>query len=599
MRTLPISLVIIVTLLFMVSYVISMRKAWKKEYANMVGTEEEDDDLDLGEAKGEMEGNVDLAKDLTNAGKDTLKSEKVKKTSDDMKKMTSGKHSKVVTGAAITGQKAISGTFNSAGGNGGSNPLLKMKTTTKQLLTFMQLQCSFMLTFDQIEWPASFKKISLAGAFANVDFIAYLQGIDTPEYCSLTMPFLEQFWWHMMLVPILASALFSIFTLNRILCLIGKNKKKVAGRIANENTFWNLLNMILFLLYPGLAQRIFEVYKCTTVHEVPYVRVGLVKDLTVECHQEVHTLHVMFASLFLVLYVIGIPAFMFYILFSHRKDIQDEDSPQHEALQKRFGSLYEIYEGGHYYWELIETGRKALLTGALVVIAPGTSTQIFVGIFLVIAHMLMTVKASPYKDPTDDLLAFLSTLCLLFTLLMGLYLKVQGDDNTEEGKSISGIMLSVMYFSIMSLGFFGIAMAIPCCRRKCEKNCLKREQHRRQKFESQKLAAEEKEKKKKMNTTKVMPMTSENKNKALKEMKEVRLKHGAGSEEYKTAAKKYQQSGKGKGRAGQKKINSQSKSPSQRRASSTNNGQKRSNSKSKSPQRRASSTRNDGKGRRR
>ena len=394
-RTLPISLVIIAVMSTCIMYTISMRKSWKAELASMKGIDNEEDDNDLNGKKGELEGELGLASDIKN-GATELKKEGRNQAKDSEKLK---KSSKVVTGAAISGSKAISATFNRAGGNGKSNPLAKIKTTTKQLLTFMQLSCSFMMTFDQIEWPITFKTISLSGAFSNLDFIAYLQGIDVPEYCSLTMPFLEQFWWHMLLVPILVTALFTMFMLNRVLCLMGGgSKKKKSGRIANTNTFWNFLNMILFLLYPGLAQRVFQVFKCTIVQEVPSVRIGLVQDLTIECHQDVHKFYIACATMFLILYVIGIPGFMFYILFTNRNEIHNKDSPKHQELAKRFGSLYDQYDEKWYFWELIETGRKALLTGALVVIAPGTSTQILVGIMLVLAHMILMLRAQPFKE---------------------------------------------------------------------------------------------------------------------------------------------------------------------------------------------------------
>jgi hypothetical protein len=339
-RTLPISLFIIVVFFTCIVYTISMRKSWKEELSSMEGNKNEDESGDLNGKKGELEGQVGVASDIKNSAA-TMK-KKASRSAKDSEKFQ--KSSKAVTGAAISGSKALSATFNRAGGNSSSNPLKKIKTSTKQLLTFMQLSCSFIITFDQIDWPISFKSLSLSGAFSNLDFIAYLQGIDVPEYCSLTMPFLEQFWWHMMLTPVLVATLLTMFMLNRICCLTGAGNKKKAGRSANANTFWNFLNMILFLLYPGLAQRVFQVYKCTKVQEVPSVRIGLAQDMTIECHEGVHAFHVAFATLFLVVYVMGIPAFMFYVLFSNRKEIHDKESPRHAALGKRFGSLYDQYE---------------------------------------------------------------------------------------------------------------------------------------------------------------------------------------------------------------------------------------------------------------
>ena len=114
------------------------------------------------------------------------------------------------------------------------------------------------------------------------------------------------------------------------------------------------------------------------------------------------------------------------------------------------------------------------------------------------------------------------------TLLMGLFLKVQGDDTTDEGKLISGAVLTCMYISVMVMGFFAIAMAIPCCRRKCFKEEEEEEINKKGKNK----------KKNNKDKTKVMPMSTSSRAEALREMKEARLKYGASSKEYKTAAKK-------------------------------------------------------------
>jgi hypothetical protein len=151
---------------------------------------------------------------------------------------------------------------------------------------------------------------------------------------------------------------------------------------------------------------------------------------------------------------------------------------------------------------------------------------------LVLAHMVLMLRAQPFQDSTDDLLGSLACLCLLMMLLMGLFLRVQGDDTTDEGKMISGAILTFMYCSVMVLGTFAIAMAIPCCKRKC--------------FKDEDLDEDGGTKKKKVDTTKVMPLVSKRKMssskraEALTEMKEARLKYGASSKEYKAAAKKLQ-----------------------------------------------------------
>ena len=200
-RTLPMSLVIIIMVLMAVFFIVSFRKAWKKELAEL-SDEDMEDDGDLADQKGEIDGHIGLAKDLKGEAQKLAKSggaDKLKEKGQALKQVGSAsagrvhKSGKAITGAAITGAKTVNAVFSDDGGNSKSNPLAKIKTTTKQLLTFMQISCSFTITFDQIEWPISFQKISLSGSFANLDFIGYFQGIDAPEYCSLTSTFIYNF----------------------------------------------------------------------------------------------------------------------------------------------------------------------------------------------------------------------------------------------------------------------------------------------------------------------------------------------------------------------------------------------------------------------
>ena len=44
-----------------------------------------------------------------------------------------------------------------------------------------------------------------------------------------------------------------------------------------------------------------------------------------------------------------------------------------EQLDKEIGSLYLDYEPKYYYWEVVEMMKKMMLTGGLVLLAPGSS----------------------------------------------------------------------------------------------------------------------------------------------------------------------------------------------------------------------------------
>ena len=132
-----------------------------------------------------------------------------------------------------------------------------------------------------------------------------------------------------------------------------------------------------------------------------------------------------------------------------------------------------MYEDQYWYWELVETFQKALMTGALVVIAPGTSAQIFIGILLVLFHMVWTLKASPYVRDADDWMQFSCSLAILLTVLCGLYLKTTGDGLSSDDVHTQDIMLVSVFSIVPLLWIISFILAIPplrkrCCCNKCE-----------------------------------------------------------------------------------------------------------------------------------
>jgi hypothetical protein len=53
------------------------------------------------------------------------------------------------------------------------------------------------------------------------------------------------------------------------------------------------------------------------------------------------------------------------------------DILQKDAVKTQLGDLFEHYDAELYYWEILEMGRKCLLTGGLVLLAPGKLILLF------------------------------------------------------------------------------------------------------------------------------------------------------------------------------------------------------------------------------
>ena len=133
-------------------------------------------------------------------------------------------------------------------------------------------------------------------------------------------------------------------------CCLKANKEKL--KRGSELKFQLLLLGVLFL-YPGLATKIFSVFRCKTIDGIEGQ--VLVADFSIKCYDAAHALYSAIAGAFLGVYIIGIPFFMFLVLWRNRKHLhmKEEDknsnrTKQHLAVKARYGGLYLQYEPE--YW---------------------------------------------------------------------------------------------------------------------------------------------------------------------------------------------------------------------------------------------------------
>jgi len=85
--------------------------------------------------------------------------------------------------------------------------------------------------------------------------------------------------------------------------------------------------------------------------------------------------------------------------------------------------------------------QKCFLTGAMVAIAPGSPLQLLIALIVCTAYMLMVLKAGPYKGDLEDRLAFLTSLCLTSSLLLGLCLITDNPQNPVFNVHLIGVVL--------------------------------------------------------------------------------------------------------------------------------------------------------------
>ena len=100
--------------------------------------------------------------------------------------------------------------------------------------------------------------------------------------------------------------------------------------------------------------------------------------------------------------------------------------------------------------------KKMMLTGAMTVIASGSSIQITIALLIVLVNMLAVLKLAPFVDEADDWLSFLTSFQMTMTLLGGLLLTMSDPKDPDFDSDSMGTFL----IAINSLGFFALGMSL-------------------------------------------------------------------------------------------------------------------------------------------
>ena len=321
----------------------------------------------------------------------------------------------------------------------------KVGGLAKIFVSFIQIFTHLAVTFT-IPWPKEFLAMTNWPIFKvlNIDFAAILGAVNP---CTMYTPFLQRFVYHICLMPILIFILlfFSIVIGVAVTkCKQGELERR--ERRAINQKMLKLINVIVFLMYPGLSVKIFSVFKCVEVDSGEFF---LANDMSIQCFKPLYNSYATVAVICVAFYVIGIPTLSLLVLYKNRKIISSSAKTlKKEKLDKSIGNLYAQYKPKYYWWECLEMVKKMMLTGGLILLSPGSSAQILLGILVVLMYLCLVLKYSPYNEDDDDFLQNVATGAILLTLIGGLALRA---DDAGEGYYESKVMGSLFIFINVSI----------------------------------------------------------------------------------------------------------------------------------------------------
>ncbi|CAM9604384.1 unnamed protein product, partial [Laminaria digitata] len=201
------------------------------------------------------------------------------------------------------------------------------------------------------------------------------------------------------------------------------NRARIDRRHASV-IFW-----VSFLCYTTVSSTIFQTFACDDLDiGMSYLRV----DHSLECYTAEHTLFKVYAGVMSVVYPFGIP--FCYAVFLYRGRAALKDPVARETFTTDGAVLRELwiaYRPEAYFYEVVESLRRVVLSGVIVFIFPNTAGQIATAFLLALFFAAVFLVLDPYTSSFDTWAARMGHTVVLMSMFVALLQKVEfgGDDD--------------------------------------------------------------------------------------------------------------------------------------------------------------------------
>ena len=288
--------------------------------------------------------------------------------------------------------------------------LLRIFTNYLQLLaTAMSYNLKFPPALVNAFYPVQ-KVGTTQESFLSFDW--FVENADIKAFTPSTTIF------KLFLTPFLPLALILLFAVVFIILYLSSIKwfKDIKRNIIISSI------CILYLLHPTLTKTSLSLFQCTTV-DTNMKRVTI--EMTIECYSSTHLFWAIAVGIpMIVVWVLGMPAVMLYILIKNRNKLNDD------SVKKYYLIIYQGLRHDIFYWEFINVIRKVILYICNVLLSTynGFYRASISIVFLVILFRLQ-VRLKPYKFEQNNMIEMLAINCGMITLFGGILFVEQTDSS--------------------------------------------------------------------------------------------------------------------------------------------------------------------------
>ncbi|CAM9559605.1 unnamed protein product, partial [Choristocarpus tenellus] len=247
--------------------------------------------------------------------------------------------------------------------------------------------------------------------------------------------------------------------------------------------------LLTFLVFSSVSTTVFQTFACERFEELGawYLRA----DYSIMCDTQEYSLYKTYAGIMILVYPIGIPLLYFAVLWKQREKLDPkpdntilegaapggsaEDISQRALWQRKKQKeqmtewelkervrmrgqdpdltptlfLWKDFGPNLYYYEVIECGRRILLTGTLIFIEPQSAAQAAMACIFAFLSLLGFELLRPHLDTGDSWLYRLGCIIIFFSNFLGLLIKVDVSEEGNVSQEVFGVLLVIVNIALL------------------------------------------------------------------------------------------------------------------------------------------------------
>ena len=336
----------------------------------------------------------------------------------------------------------------------------------KIVIGFYQVTFGVLEAFSYIKWPQS---LSVIGRYSEIIQLNVLQ--IAPVHCIIPTLKIDAFKNLFGIMGLNGAAIVVAFASLGLIKLISRrnnlNEEEKAKKMARaKQAIYRNLFFFLYVTYLSTCLKIAQVLPlaCRELcvdDTKEQCQTFLKADYNIKCTSERYNRLVNFAY-FTVSYIVLLPTASLIAIWRQRRVIRTtENETANEARDvKDLGTealvglrfLYENYNSRVWYWELVETVRKVILTSGLILV--GGESRAYVGLACVMSGLygIFFALKRPILDPFENKLMLTSVAVTFVNLGIGAVSRIPKEGIPSSiDPYVDGIMFSALVIVANSL----------------------------------------------------------------------------------------------------------------------------------------------------